>query len=40
MVPEATAAGKLYVSAENTQLDNTFGGGQIVEVIVSDSIPV
>ena len=38
MVPEATAAGKLYVSAENTQLDNTFGGGQIVEVIVSDSI--
>ena len=37
MVPEVAAAGSLYVSAENAQFDNTFGGAQIVEVIVMDS---
>ena len=37
MVPEAQAAGSLYVSAENAQFDNTFGGASIVEVIVMDS---
>ena len=36
MVPEAAAAGSLYVSAENAQFDNTFGGASIVEVIVMD----
>jgi len=30
MVPEAQAAGALYVSAENAMFDNTFGGAQIV----------
>jgi len=34
MVPEAAAAGALYVSAENAQFENTFGGAQIVEVVV------
>ena len=34
MVPEAQAAGALYVSAENAMFDNTFGGAQIVEVVV------
>ena len=34
MVPEAAAAGKLYVSAENAMFDNTFGGAQIVEIVV------
>jgi hypothetical protein len=34
MVPEAQAAGALYVSAENAMFDNTFGGAQIIEVIV------
>ena len=34
MVPEAAAAGALYVSAENAMFNNTFGGGQIVEVVV------
>ena len=38
MVPEAAAAGNLYVSVENAQFQNSFGGGQIVEVIVSNSI--
>jgi len=37
MVPEAQAAGALYVSAENAMFDNTFGGAQIVEVVVIDS---
>jgi hypothetical protein len=37
MVPEAAAAGKLYVSAENAQYDNSFGGFQIVEIVVRDS---
>ena len=36
MVPEAAAAGQLYVSAENAQFGNLFGGAQIVEVIVRD----
>ena len=36
MVPEAAAAGALYVSAENAAFNNTFGGAQIVEVIVID----
>jgi hypothetical protein len=34
MVPEAAAAGALYVSAENALFDNHFGGINIVEVIV------
>ena len=34
MVPEAQAAGALYVSAENAMFDNVFGGAQIIEVIV------
>jgi hypothetical protein len=36
MVPEAAAAGALYVSAENAMFGNTFGGAQIIEVIVID----
>ena len=36
MVPEAAAAGQLYVSAENAQFENNFGGAQIVEIIVKD----
>jgi hypothetical protein len=36
MVPEAAAAGALYVSAENAMFANTFGGAQIVEVVVID----
>jgi hypothetical protein len=36
MVPEAAAAGALYVSAENAMFDNTFGGASIIEVIVID----
>jgi hypothetical protein len=36
MVPEAAAAGSLYVSAENAMFDNTFGGASVVEVIVVD----
>ena len=34
MVPEVAAAGALYVSAENAQFENHFGGAQIVEVVV------
>jgi len=37
MVPEAAATGSLYVSAENAMYGNTFGGAQIVEVVVIDS---
>ena len=37
MMPQAAAAGALYVSAENAMFDNTFGGAQIIEVIVIDS---
>jgi hypothetical protein len=36
MVPEAAAAGQLYVSAENATFGNLFGGGQVVEIIVKD----
>jgi hypothetical protein len=36
MMPQAAAAGALYVSAENAMFNNTFGGAQIIEVIVSD----
>jgi hypothetical protein len=36
MVPEAAAAGQLYVSAENPTFGNLFGGAQIVEIIVRD----
>ena len=34
LVPEAAAAGALYVSAENALFDNHFGGINIVEVVV------
>jgi len=34
MVPEVAAAGALYVSAENAMFNNSFGGAQIVEVVV------
>jgi len=34
MVPEAAAAGALYVSAENEMFNNHFGGAQIIEVVV------
>jgi len=37
MVPTAAAAGALYVSAENAQFDNLFGGPMVIEVIVKDS---
>jgi len=37
MVPEAAAAGALYVSAENAQFDNLFGGPMVIEVIVKDA---
>jgi len=36
MVPEATAAGQLFVSAENAMFNNYFVGAQIVEIIVKD----
>jgi hypothetical protein len=36
MLPQAAAAGQLYVSAENAQFGNFFGGAQIVEIIVRD----
>ena len=34
MVPEVAAAGALFVSAENAMFGNTFGGAQVVEVVV------
>ena len=34
MVPEAAAAGALYVSAENALFDNHFGGVQVLRVVV------
>jgi len=34
MMPQAAAAGALYVSAENAMFNNTFGGAQVIEVIV------
>ena len=36
MVPEAAASGALYVSAENATFGNTFGGAQVIEVVVID----
>ncbi len=36
MVPEAAAAGALYVSAENAMFNNHFAGGMVIEVIVKD----
>jgi hypothetical protein len=36
MMPAAHATGTLYVSAENAMFGNTFGGGQVVEIIVMD----
>jgi hypothetical protein len=36
MMPQAAAAGALYVSAENAMFDNTLGGAQIIEVVVND----
>jgi hypothetical protein len=36
MVPDAAAAGSLYVSAENALVDNTVGGASIIEVIFVD----
>jgi len=36
MMPQAHAAGQLYVSAENALFGNTFGGAQVVEVVVID----
>jgi hypothetical protein len=36
MVPEAAAAGQLFVSAENATFDNHFAGIQVVEIIVKD----
>jgi hypothetical protein len=36
MVPEAAAAGKLFVSAENANFNNFFAGAQVVEIIVKD----
>jgi len=34
MVPEAAAAGQLFVSAENANFNNFFAGIQVVEIIV------
>jgi hypothetical protein len=34
MMPQAAATGSLYVSAENAMFGNTFGGAQIIEVVV------
>jgi hypothetical protein len=36
MMPQAAAAGALYVSADNAMFDNTFGGAQVIEVVVID----
>jgi hypothetical protein len=36
MMPQAAAAGALYVSAENALFNNTFGGAQVIEVVVID----
>jgi hypothetical protein len=36
MVPEAAAAGQLFVSAENALFNNHFAGTSIVEIIVKD----
>jgi hypothetical protein len=34
LMPQAAAAGALYVSAENAMFGNTFGGAQVIEVVV------
>jgi hypothetical protein len=36
MVPEAAAAGQLYVSAEHAQFGNSCGGAQLVEGMVRE----
>ena len=36
MMPQAAAAGQLYVSAENAMFNNYFAGAQVVEIIVKD----
>ncbi len=36
MVPEAAAAGALYVSAENAMFNNLFAGAMVLEIIVVD----
>ena len=36
MMPQAAAAGQLYVSAENADFNNFFAGAQVVEIIVKD----
>jgi hypothetical protein len=36
MMPQAAAAGTLYVSAENAMFNNSFGGAQIIEVVIID----
>ena len=36
MMPQAAAAGALYVSAENAEYNNSFNGFQIVEIVVRD----
>jgi hypothetical protein len=36
MVPEAAAAGQLFVSAENAMFNNYFAGAQVIEIIVKD----
>jgi hypothetical protein len=36
MMPQAAAAGALYVSAENAMFNNSFGGAQIIEVVIID----
>jgi len=36
MMPQAAAAGQLYVSAENAMFNNYFAGAQVIEIIVKD----
>ena len=36
MMPQAAAAGQLFVSAENANFNNYFAGTQIIEIIVKD----
>jgi hypothetical protein len=35
-MPQAAAAGQLYVSAENADFNNFFAGAQVVEIVVKD----
>ena len=37
MLPQAEAAGALFVSAENANFNNFFAGVQVVEIIVKDA---